>query len=832
MIESFLKRIKLSDVKHLIFAVSVIAIVSIIPLLKSYGRINIGSDTFIPFLPEHSHQMTYEWLDRNNGEYYTNTYRVWLLILDSLKKIGLSIYQAGFILQFLIFSLSGFGMYKIFSVIDGKYSVFGLIPAIFYILSPHLFDHQLYQIGTIGVVWITYYFIKFVKLKKFTFSDAVFINIFLGTIIDLPNPKYHFLIFLTSVFILLFSLLLKIINIKDIVNNLKYFISIVLLSSYILLPMLFFGYSFSKYNYEYINVKASYGSSGETLDYGVAQINKMMRLFHTPNLEVKTGELINTLLYFLAYYMIPIFILGIFPFIIFKAKRREKKFYLMLYCISLILIFLAKGSNPPFGFLYERILSSIQLFAFMRTTAGIVIYAALFYALIYGILISYLFKHAKPKYVITIVLFSFILIWGYPIWSGRYFLNRFVISTQKSKYGLEIPETYYDVASALEPYKLDAKVGIFPSPSGYQQNTWGYYGFILYPWLVDKPTLLYNYSKKEDLNKSRVNLRFIMHDKSTLLYGVLPEIRPPLNSDLIFQSKMIDVYRLPDFMFLPHFYISENNYITNKIPQSYLKAQNKNTSAYFSLSNSQELLVEIPKKVSTIPTLEYKKINPTKYRVVVRGAKDTFPLNFNENYRPEWKLYMGNINRYKITNKEALFKNLQNYYKIFKYNEKEQASINEILHFAKKDLISTVGDLEERVNKTFIYPYGRKLVKNVENYKIDFVSKNFSNSIQNNNLPDSPFYETLMTKEILNNHLVVNNYFNSWLIDVNKLCDMYTCKKNLNGGYDFELIAEFWPQKLLNLGSSISVGTLLVCFFFSFFKFAKKILYKPPRGKK
>ena len=69
---------------------------------------------------------------------------------------------------------------------------------------------------------------------------------------------------------------------------------------------------------------------------------------------------------------------------------------------------------------------------------------------------------------------------------------------------------------------------------------------------------------------------------------------------------------------------------------------------------------------------------------------------------------------------------------------------------------------------------------------------------------------------------MVNGYANSWIIDTNKICnnrlgsrlrgnDQLRCIKNVDGGYDFELIIEFWPQRLYYLGLLISGITLIAC---------------------
>lgn len=44
--------------------------------------------------------------------------------------------------------------------------------------------------------------------------------------------------------------------------------------------------------------------------------------------------------------------------------------------------------------------------------------------------------------------------------------------------------------------------------------------------------------------------------------------------------------------------------------------------------------------LSMPPIVEYTKIDPTKYKVYVRGAKTKFPLVFLESFRKEWKIYI------------------------------------------------------------------------------------------------------------------------------------------------------------------------------------------------
>ena len=80
---------------------------------------------------------------------------------------------------------------------------------------------------------------------------------------------------------------------------------------------------------------------------------------------------------------------------------------------------------------------------------------------------------------------------------------------------------------------------------------------------------------------------------------------------------------------------------------------------------------------------------------------------------------------------------------------------------------------------------------------------------------------------------MANGYANSWWVDLDKICGQTTiqnhpqtppwkgggifgkegsvCARNADGSYDFEMVIEFWPQRLFYLGLGISGATLLGC---------------------
>jgi hypothetical protein len=62
-------------------------------------------------------------------------------------------------------------------------------------------------------------------------------------------------------------------------------------------------------------------------------------------------------------------------------------------------------------------------------------------------------------------------------------------------------------------------------------------------------------------------------------------------------------------------------------------------------------------------------------------------------------------------------------------------------------------------------------------------------------------------------HFKLDNFENGWYVDPAALCkgEQQACKKNADGSYDIELVAEFTPQRWFYLGGIISTATLAAC---------------------
>lgn len=769
-----------------IVLILVIGVASALPLRHAIGRLNIGYDTFLPFIPEHSFKLTYQWTDRFNGIYTSNLYFVWVGILYVIQKMGASIYEAALTLQFGIFFLSGIGIYKTFNLYNKNSRYLSLIPAVAFIYSPYLLDFMLYQMGTVGIVWCIYFFLKFIHNKRFEFIDVLGISIALGTITDLPNPKYHFLLFVTFLFIIAMSIILKLLNWNDLKRNIKWFICLIALSSYLLVPFIAFAVSYSSYSTLPTNIKKDYSTMGETLDFGIAQTHKMIRLFHTPNLIDQAQKQIESPIFFLTYYVLPLLVLGFFPFLILRKKGYEKNHYLLLYCCAIFFIFLSKGANPPFGLFYELMLR-LQIFAFLRTTAGLVVFAAVFYSIIIGLLFLEFFKHRHFRILALISTSLLILLWGYPIWSGNFFYTMLDRTSDTPSYGVIIPESYFSAARTIAGDPLDSKVDVYPSQKDYQFNSWEYYGIIYYPWLMRQPVISFSKQTNEGRAQSIVNVRYLLHDK-TATPQEYEQYSMPTTAP-IYTSKYLDLYELPTSHFIPHIYIPAKTMSTSVVPTAYLNDQEKTElSGYFQLTGNPEILLTIPKTITKKPIVEYKKITPSKYRVRLHKAIGIVPVIFKENFHPLWNMYLKQYPSIKYTD---------NFMAVESNHDDYRATESEIRNYQDNGNISVVGD--------------------------KYISKNFHGTIQNDNLDTGFIFESLFLKKAGVEHLKVNGYFNSWLINSGHLCSRSSkCVKNPDGSYEIELVIEFAPQQTSDISIGVSLLTLLGYMAYLSISFIKK----------
>jgi hypothetical protein len=325
-------------------------------------------------------------------------------------------------------------------------------------------------------------------------------------------------------------------------------------------------------------------------------------------------------------------------------------------------------------------------------------------------------------------------------------------------------------------------------------------------------------------NLSRINPGISDKEKS----GKLPtakkkeELLKEFKKELL-NRPAISLYKVQSDNFIPHIYAPSKIFYSKRPNEEIRKLFSSdqldiNSAVFFqnqNVDNAGQLDYfdknSFKNEGIKSPVIEFKKIDPAKYRIVIHGASEKFPLIFSESYHDGWKIYAVQDSIRQPADKVQ--SNL-NKYKILDGNKDDQSNGDELEQYIENGWISTLGDGKERKINHNKWENGLKITDYIEKYSVDFVSKNFKNTIQNDNLANGNIFETWLKNPIDGNqkHLVANGYANSWLIDPEKMCAQGdNCSKNSDGSYNFEMVMEFWPQRIFYMGFFVSGMAFLAC---------------------
>lgn len=255
------------------------------------------------------------------------------------------------------------------------------------------------------------------------------------------------------------------------------------------------------------------------------------------------------------------------------------------------------------------------------------------------------------------------------------------------------------------------------------------------------------------------------------------------------------------------------------------------------------------------PTIEFFKINPTKYRLRVHKAGRDFPVVFSQTYHKGWKIYIvRKAAGYPFRMESGASARLTGSRGAGTNNDEDWASRRELNEYVLNGDISALGGETARGTGNKFGP-DKSESGNTGPRASDlaFISKNIHGSIQNDNLPEGRVWETwfpmkakfmcpveawindcLKTartawkiRDGINRgalqwpgrlHWKMNGYANGWWIDTDLVrqlprltqADSGFYVDNGDGTIDFELVIEFWPQRLVYGGILISVVTLVL----------------------
>ncbi|KKT78379.1 MAG: putative membrane protein, conserved [Microgenomates group bacterium GW2011_GWB1_44_8] len=514
---------------------------------------------------------------------------------------------------------------------------------------------------------------------------------------------------------------------------------------------------------------------------------------------------------------------------------KEVPFYGLLAVFSL---FIFKGLHPPFGFINLLLAERLPLvMAAFRNAQYVTVLTSFAYGFLGAVALDFIISACQSRKLkvlfisVFLILFSFTI---YPFLTGNFGGN---LQTY------QLDAQYENLNAKLRESSMDYSVLWLPplQPLAYQQSKFAG----IDPLVFGQPKRALGNSGRSKLEDSLFYDLYLLEDRNSIgsLLSFLNVGRVILRSD--FESRHLDfmgpewakykiywtndqlaqnvaamdflkktegfgpsieVFRSP---FLPKMYIPATTLTMASSTDALLKmspyTQNsKGVAVIFSEQNpalDEHLINKANQGYEISPaTLEYKKIDPTKYKVVIHKAKDLVTLAFLEPYNSWWSLYLSG-NPPAVLKSDLISK--ITIYEVKDADVYEQANKQELENYLTLGMVSSLH------NKDSYDKSGDK--------EIGFISKNLYGSIQNDNLPNGTTTENWTTTPVTEEarRVKINGYANGWLLDVRQLCNKSSkCLVNNDGTYDLLLTVEFGLQKYRVVGLLISGISLVACVLF------------------
>lgn len=729
------------------------------------------------------------------------------------------------IIVYISFFFSGYGFYllsrnfgltKLASFISGFFYMYNPYPAIVAWNPSYGLIFPFYCFLPLNL----FLFFKFIQSDNI-YQKALFILLSGLTYINSSNPNpANFAIFIGFVF---YSgiFLNKNINRKSISNVFQFVFLYLLIHSFWIIPLVY------DLNNQYS--AASNAIAGLISDSETVLLNsvKLINSFGFTGFWAMNGEewgnryytwflYQDTNIYKFYSFIIPV--LMMFPLVINnKFSKRTLNFLMILFIIGIVLNSgsLMEGLTKKIADIFyslpffQRAFRSVFLkFGVILVIPGILLASIGFEQLTYKL---------SNKFRIILMIVIIVLI---SIYNAKPFFNGEIVKKHDTKlpgYRVEIPYEYYEFSKLDKEVKYNFRLLSVPiSPSYNHLLKWknsGFNGGDFLRLFASRPVIYQNGTQEMMLE--------IINCINEYDNNYCEDLFSYANIGEVFIHKDIPVYMIKRNYYKTKIKHEFNGFITKHENQYFKvlkKIDTKITPLVFSpkeIIESESLVKGISQKKEsptiiviqdelnkkqykgresfTIPkSIEYKKINPSKYRVRLRGVKDKVILVLSTDFDPRWNLYLGN---YKSENQYLIDKK----YSIGKLNKDYQATNEELLEYIKNNEISK-GTISE------------------------FVSKKINGTIQNNNLDDGLLYETWIKRGINANdqtHIKVNGFANAWILDVESLCNNNKCLKNQDSKYDMEIIIEYNFQKIVYLSFFISIISVLILCFILIWYFVK-----------
>ncbi|GAG60024.1 unnamed protein product, partial [marine sediment metagenome] len=411
----------------------------------------------------------------------------------------------------------------------------------------------------------------------------------------------------------------------------------------------------------------------------------------------------------------------------------------------------------------------------------------------FNILYNY-FKKYRKSISLVIVAALYILLFGvymWPYWTGAIIYEGGEI---KPSARVKIPEYYYKAANYINEEKGEFKILSLPHQTGGVAYDWEDGGYIgsgdIIVSLISKPilspfdpddeivspflTVLFNLSNPLGLGDNMVkmlglaNIRYILihNDVNYYINNPNPDLTVEKIKDILSSVKNInleksfgklDFYKLNNDFFLPHIYIPTELIYTDK-----------------NIEDLQEVLGPNNYPLRSSVYFNSQVDNPNKNFLGNYSKSNDSPSILKFNSIPKITFVKINPTKYKVKVE----------------NTKEPYTLV----------------FSESFNKGWkAYIYNQPSTINhqlYDNITASYFNEEIKEGTHKNVFLDINTFETLGKKPIPEDrHLIANGYANSWVI----------MPEDSKGLEDYEIIIEFWPQRLFYIGLTISTFTFLGC---------------------
>ena len=455
-------------------------------------------------------QVKLAWSDTNPGLGFANgivtSYAPTLAVLSFLQEINIPnfIIEAWFFWAFLV--AAGLGIIlltlELFPKISRKYL---LLAALFYwfnlISLVNIWNRFLYNYIALWALLplATAFYIKGIRKQNYFYVFLV------GTIcaifsLGLSNPVFNIVLWFVFSFITIFHIFTS--NVKK--NKLFIFLFFLLNLVYFCVVNLWWVGQVLRYIFlgRYTEELSSFfeGSASlstlNSLSQTLGDLTNLFRLFHKSFFTDPAVDWAK--LYAMPLVVaIEFLITGIILFYILRFRKNINVLFLgVLFLVSL---YLAKGSNPPFGNLFEFLFKNITFLQFFRNPFekfGFIIPLAATPLLAAGLEDLSLRFQKKARLAIYIAsLFIVIGFYGYPFWSGLVFTNMFPPTNDYSVgYKVKVPEYYEQANRWLELQGQNYRFIGFPYSGQGVTYSWekGYQGIETSMWLFSTPHIMFS----------------------------------------------------------------------------------------------------------------------------------------------------------------------------------------------------------------------------------------------------------------------------------------------------------------------------------------------------